>query len=172
MGLFCVDHILYQSPPWGFWSQHSRQCIPRRKCSPGEQDAGFSDDVMCSCAHFKHVLSSQEAAASSMPTPCLLYGAHGWERAPSRSCVHRFSQPCKLGDQTVHFLINKQNVIQRCQELFSMHSDLGLPRVSGPAYPLPIPWQSFHQAGAPRVQSCSLSFPVPAQEGPRPSPES
>lgn len=80
----------------------------------------------------------------------------GGGNASSGCCVHHFSQPRRLGGRfclfcliKLHFLINKQNVIQRCQELFRMHRYSVLPGVSDPAYPLPTPWQSFCLAGAP-----------------------
>lgn len=73
-----------------------------------------------------------------------------------------------MSDQTVYFLINKHNMIQRCQELFNVHPDPGLCGVQQPSLPSSPPHsthpgQSFRQVGALKDSSALFPFPLPSK---------
>lgn len=100
---------------------------------------------MMSCARvpFLSMCDPREAAASE---PAVL---STWVRgalcSPFLIDMQIGRQVLLMSDQTVYFLIHKHNMIQRCQELFSVHPDPGLYGVSSPASysPPSPPLQSF-----------------------------
>lgn len=105
--VWCGARTSVSLHPWGFWSQHDWQCVPRRKCSPGGQDAGFSNDVMRSCARCEPARSSRAAAVpSACPAPAVLSTRVG--DAPSGDCALRSSQPRRLGGRFCLCLIKPQ----------------------------------------------------------------
>lgn len=118
---------------------------------------------MMSCARvpFLSMCDPREAAASE---PAVL---STWVRgalcSPFLIDMQIGRQVLLMSDQTVYFLINKHNMIQRCQELFNVHPHPGLYGVSSPAYPPPsTPLAELSTGWGPQRQFCPLSFPVPA----------
>lgn len=100
----------------GFCSRRGRQCTPRRKCSPGEQDAGFP---MMSRAHVpvlsvRHRLGGCSLlwAAPRLPPAALSTWQGG---APSGRCSRRFSQPRRLGGRFCLCLIKLCTFHQQTQ---------------------------------------------------------